>query len=328
MKVLFSYVLSPDVESYFTERLGEEVELTFLKTKDSEVLRNLIRDTDILIGSDKVTPELLQRAEKLKLVLFAYAGIDHLLVHFKPYPDLIVANSRGNTVPTAQHALALLLTVSNWTARFDRKMRNGMWRQFDEETASALLHERTAGILGMGSIGRQITRLLRGLTFDTIGCSRTGNPIPEFSSMKIYESCRLDDFLKQSQILIVCLPRTVATDGMIGERELNLLPEGAILIQIARGSIIQEAALFNALRSGRLMGAGIDVWYNYRPTEIDGKRYPYSFPFHELDNVVLSPHRASSPYNRPDRYDDVIDNIRRFIRNEPVLNKVDMQLGY
>ncbi|MBN1296211.1 hydroxyacid dehydrogenase, partial [bacterium] len=77
-----------------------------------------------------------------------------------------------------------------------------------------------------------------------------------------------------------------------------------------------------------LAGAGIDVWYNYSPDLIDGKKYPYTLPFHTLDSVILSPHRGGSPLARPDRYTDVIENIKRFIRSEPLLNLINLDRGY
>jgi phosphoglycerate dehydrogenase-like enzyme len=104
------------------------------------------------------------------------------------------------------------------------------------------------------------------------------------------------------------------------------------LVNIARGAIINEEALYNALKNNVIAGAALDVWYNYHPEVDNDKKYPYDsekFPFHELDNVILSPHRAASPHDDLKRWDEVIENISRFAEGEKdFINVVDIEKGY
>ncbi len=128
---------------------------------------------------------------------------------------------------------------------------------------------------------------------------------------------------------MTAVPRTPETDGMIGEREIGLLPEEPVVVNVARGSVIQEEPLYNALKSGRIAWAGLDVWYEYRPDEdAEGRRFPYHYPFHELENVVLSPHRGGSPLARPERFADIVENIRRYHRGEALKYVIDTERGY
>jgi phosphoglycerate dehydrogenase-like enzyme len=328
MKVVFSWIVTPELQDHFHKNLDEVAELVFPVEKSTDHLKDLVKDAEILVGSVNVSEELLKSARKLKLLLFAFAGIDRFVELLNKFPDLLVANNRGNTAPTAQHAVALLLAVANRTSLFDHKMKLGLWQRYDDEAESLLLDGITAGILGMGSIGSQIARLLCGFPIKIIGSTRTGVKNPEFPEISMHSAAQLSGFLQRSNILIISVPRTAETENLIGENELRMLPEKAILINVARGAIVNEKALYEALRSGHLSGAGLDVWYNYKPDVKDGKSFPYTYPFHELDNVVMSPHRAGSPFNRLERYDDVIENIRRVAAGQDILNRVDLELGY
>jgi phosphoglycerate dehydrogenase-like enzyme len=207
-------------------------------------------------------------------------------------------------------------------------MRTGKWRAFMDKPPSLLLNEMTAGILGMGAVGSHLAKILAGCAKKVVGCSRTGKGSSSCPSLTMYAITRLHEFLALSDILVVCVPNTPETDSMIGEKEIDLLPENAIIVNVARGAVIQEQPLYQALKSKRLWGAGLDVWYNYEPEEKDGKRFPFEHPFHELENVVLSPHRGASPLLRPERFDDVLNNIIRYIQHQPLTNRIDLDLGY
>ena len=141
---------------------------------------------------------------------------------------------------------------------------------------------------------------------------------------------QLDEFLRAIDILIVSLPLTPKTEGLIGERELELLGPDGLFLNVGRGAVVDEESLYNALKDRVIAGAALDVWYNYTPISDEGGRTsPYNCPFHELDNVVLSPHRAASPFRDLKRWDEVIENISRFAEaRTDFLNVVDVKAGY
>ena len=117
---------------------------------------------------------------------------------------------------------------------------------------------------------------------------------------------------------------------MIGEKELQLLGKDGLLVNVARGEVVQEEALYNTLTNKLIQGAAIDVWYDYQPTpDANDKKFPYHFPFHELDNIVLSPHRAGSPKEALARFNDVIFNINQLATGScNFVNVVDFSRGY
>ena len=117
---------------------------------------------------------------------------------------------------------------------------------------------------------------------------------------------------------------------MIKKKELNLIGQKGLLVNLSRGAVINESDLYHALKEKQITGAAIDVWYNYQP-ELDknGNKYPVYYSFHELDNIVLSPHRAASPFDDLNRWDEVIENIIRFAAGKTdFINTVNLENEY
>jgi len=140
----------------------------------------------------------------------------------------------------------------------------------------------------------------------------------------------LDEFLKEIDTLIVAVPQTPDTLSLIGQKELELLGPEGLVVNIARGPVIDESALYKVLSEHTIAGAAIDVWYEYRPEPDEaGRKFPFHHAFHELDNIVLSPHRGASPMDDLERWDEVIENITRFVEGRTdFLNIVDLERGY
>jgi phosphoglycerate dehydrogenase-like enzyme len=157
-----------------------------------------------------------------------------------------------------------------------------------------------------------------------VGDALTGDDDPTASVAE------LANLLPRAGALFVCLPHTPDTDGLIGAAELALLPPGAILVNIARGPIVDEAALYRALRDGPLHAAGLDVWYQYPENESARSRtQPSALPFHELDNVILSPHRAGHTAGAELlRIEHLTQLLNAAARGEPLPNPVDLEAGY
>jgi phosphoglycerate dehydrogenase-like enzyme len=136
--------------------------------------------------------------------------------------------------------------------------------------------------------------------------------------------------MKQTDILISAIPQTDKTRGMIKMKHLRMLGKDGLLVNVGRGDSIKEEALYKAIKENLIAGAPIDVWYDYDPKpDRKGRKYPYNFPFHKLDNTVISPHRAASPFDDLDRWDDVIENLSRLAQGKrKFLNEVDVREGY
>ncbi|MFX0106225.1 MAG: NAD(P)-dependent oxidoreductase, partial [Candidatus Hodarchaeota archaeon] len=148
--------------------------------------------------------------------------------------------------------------------------------------------------------------------------------------IKRYKFSQLNDFLRNIDTLIVAVPLTSLTNNLIKKNELGLLGSNGLIVNVSRGDIIDEESLFYALKEHIIEGAAIDVWYNYSPaSNEEGKKYPFNYPFHSLDNIVLSPHRGYSPFNDILRWNEVIENITRMAQGrQEFLNVVNLDEEY
>jgi phosphoglycerate dehydrogenase-like enzyme len=188
-------------------------------------------------------------------------------------------------------------------------------------------------VLGYGAIGQRVARVCQALGMHVLAVRHDPlAPGPEDVRAEIYGPAELHRLLPRSHVLIITLPLTEETDGLIGAGELALLPEGALLVNVARGEIVSEAALYRALRDGRLAAAGLDVWYSY-PEDRESRTHtpPSRFPFHELDNVVMSPHRGGafgSNYTEHARVVHLARLLNAAARGEAMTNRVDLSRGY
>ncbi|MBN1262487.1 MAG: hydroxyacid dehydrogenase, partial [Anaerolineae bacterium] len=156
---------------------------------------------------------------------------------------------------------------------------------------------------------------------------------------RIFPVTALHDLLPRADVLIIAVPHTDETTGLIGAAELALLPPKAILVNVARGPVVEQGALYRALREGRLHAAGLDVWYRYPSGQDAGygaanaraHTPPADYPFHELDNVVMSPHRAGGLHTEAverARMDDLAQLLNAAARGEPLPNPVGVERGY
>jgi len=201
----------------------------------------------------------------------------------------------------------------------------------EEGGVNLVLRDQTVGLLGYGAINQKVHKHLQsfGVRFAILRKHWDKQREPLLTEALRFSENELAPFLEATDILIIGLPQTSRTLGLIGADELKLLGESSLLVNVARGSIVDEEALYHALEDGVIAGAALDVWYEYRPEpDEQGRLYPYHFPFHGLDNVVLSPHRAASPVYAPDRWEEVVENILHFHQGEPLINVVDLTEEY
>jgi phosphoglycerate dehydrogenase-like enzyme len=211
-------------------------------------------------------------------------------------------------------------------------MKEGKWRLLDDEAKSIPLRHRRIGFLGYGHVNRNIHRFLANFEIEFHGLRKDWTKLKDQppTELREYSPDGLREMIGNVDILVVTLPSTDETIDLIGKEELELLGEEGILVHIGRGKVVQEKALYDALKQSRIKGAVIDVWYDYRPEPDEkGRKYPFHFPFNELDNVVMSPHRCASPFDDLERWDEVVRNIKRVHAGEKELeNLVDIEAGY
>ncbi|MFX0048585.1 MAG: NAD(P)-dependent oxidoreductase [Candidatus Hermodarchaeota archaeon] len=334
--VCFISTISKDVQNYLTENLKNlsNVKIIFPEDTSEESLLKLVPNAEILIGW-RPSKKILDRATKLKIFINPGAGINHLLELFTELNKerkVLLINGHGNSYFVAQHVVALLLALMNKILPHHQWMKEGRWRTGDENAISIPLRSREIGLLGYGAINQKVHQFLSGfdLNFHILrnNWNKQTKELP--TPAKKYNFNQFYDFLEEIDVLIIAIPVTSLTLGLIKAQEISLLGSKGIIVNVARGEIIKQEDLYNALKNRIIMGAAIDVWYDYHPSpDNNGLKWPYNFPFHTLDNIILSPHRGYSPFNDLLRWNEVVENITRIANGAGnLINIVDLEQGY
>lgn len=282
-----------------------------------------------VLVTGRPSPAELDASPALRKLLIPFAGLPAVTRQtLQNYPQIDVHNLHHNAPIVAETCFALLLAAAKAVVPIDRTFRQHDWSpRYVENRPGVMLAGRTALILGYGRIGARVGGYCRAFGMNVLGIKRTVRPSdPDF----VYEPGALHALLPQTDVLIVALPATPATTDMIGETELHLLRDKAILVNIGRAAVVEEAAFFAALQSGRLHAAASDVWYQYPASTADRNHTPPSnFPFHELDNMVMSPHRSGHvDVTESMRMQALASSLNTYLRSGTMPNRVDLVAGY
>jgi glyoxylate/hydroxypyruvate reductase len=286
----------------------------FRRTPEGEArFRAFLAEADVLYDFDRrLAPELPVLAPKLRWIQATSSGIGPFVKGAGlDATDIVITNAAGiHAVPLAEHTLlSLLYFVKDVPARL-RDQRAHVWERY----CGRELRGMTVGVVGLGAVGREIARTLRAVGLRVIGVRRT--PVDDPAALDVDEATtpdRLHELLPRCDALVLIAPHTPATEGMIGARELALLPAGAILVNIGRGALVDEPALIAALRAGHLGGAALDV--------AAVEPLPAASPLWDLPNVLITAHSASTVERENERLTDLFcENLRRFLAGEPLVN--------
>jgi len=221
--------------------------------------------------------------------------------------------------PLAEFVLLAMLMTGKDVLRLGREQREHRWERFAGEEIAG----KTVCVVGLGRIGREVARLARALDARTIGTVReVGDRPPDHLQVERLEPTdRLDELLPETDVLVLAVPHTPLTHRLLDARRIALLKPGALLVNIARGDVVDEAALIEALRSGHLRGAALDVF--------EREPLPADSPLWDLPNVFVSPHSASTVGVENGRIVELFrENIRRYLDGHPLLNLLDKELLY
>lgn len=285
------------------------------------------RDWAEVIVTGSAPPGLLT-GPALRHIVVPFAGLSpELREAALARPGVSVHNSHYNAVMVAHHALALMFACTHDVVVADGAMRRGDWGK-DEATApvSLFLPGKVALLLGFGHIAKALVAPLRALGMEVRAWRRRQEAE---EGVFTYGPSDLLEALAAADVVLISLPATPETVGRVGPAELAALKPSAVLVNVGRGAVVDEEALYRALAERRLKAAGIDVWYDYPPRG-NGliRTFPSKFPFQELDNVVMSPHRADAvpDWQRASAL-DTLETLAGLARGEP-RNLVDLAAGY
>jgi len=267
------------------EVLREATEVVFARGVDEHTLIEDVRDVQGIVvrAQGMISRRVMEHAPQLKVIGRHGAGVDNIDVDAATELGIWVVNTPLATVePVAEHTIALMLALSKLVVRTDRLMRRGKWRE-EADFRGRELKGRTLGVVGAGRIGARVAEIAR-LGFNMAVLYSDVRPnahVEELGGRR----CSLDDLLQQSDFVTLHVPLLPETEYLIGERELKLMKPSAYLLNLARGKVVNEAALIAALQSGQIAGAGLDV-YEVEPLPPDS-------PLLQMENVVLTPHMSS-----------------------------------
>ncbi|MHA1505647.1 MAG: 2-hydroxyacid dehydrogenase [Candidatus Asgardarchaeia archaeon] len=313
----------------FKDKIPEYCQLIFYSEVKEDKKRVL--DVDIVFGY-RIPESLFDSIKNLKLIQVFGAGVSLGIIEAVRRKKLRVkvCNTHGNRVAVAEHAFALMLAVSKNIVKYDSRLRDGFW-SIEGDPYNTQLLGKTVGIIGLGSIGQELAKRCKAFGMRVLGIKRHKDEElrKKLGIDFVGGKEDLDYVLMESDFIVLCVPRTRETIGMIGDREFKLMKKRPHIINVSRGNVIQEDALYKALREGLIRGAGIDVWYIYPKDFIRERKYPSNKPFWELDNVVMTPHVAwKTKEAEMEQMEQVLENIRRIHSGEEPINVVDVELGY
>jgi len=273
---------------------------------------------EVLVGLARFPARALQWAPNLRWIAATSAGVDKLAPEVAE--RVVLTNGTGlGAEPIAEHVICSLMMLSRGSHVYLRQQVEHKWqRGYQAREISGL----TMGVIGMGAIGRAVARRARALGMRVIGVRRSVDGLQQDPDAD--EMCppsNLEHVLSNSDAVVLATPLTSETRQLIGAPQLSAMKRGAILINIARGAVVDDGALLDALNNGHLGGAALDV---FAPEPL-----PADSALWDAPNVIITPHCASST----DRYDERVselmsDNLRRYVNGEPLRNVVDFNRGY
>ena len=267
--------------------------------------------------------DTLPASPRLRLFHVPFAGYEWLDRGLLP-ADCVVCNTFEHEVPIAEYVLRAMLEWQIGATPAAADFRAGSWRYHGPPDGPfhGEIFAKTVGLLGYGHIAQEVARRAAAFGMRCVAVTRTDRPTPAPLDWLGTTSADLDRMLEESDFLVVACPLSAETEGVIDAAALARMKPSAVLINVARGLIVDERDLYQALRDKVIAGATLDVWYRY-PSERESSPRPSAYPFHELDNVEMTPHCSAWTEGQVDRrWDFVAANLDRFARGELLHNVI------
>jgi D-2-hydroxyacid dehydrogenase (NADP+) len=307
-------------EVFWSERLRDKIEL--LPSHDKDDLRKVISDAEILVCFS-VDKEAFLAAKKLKWIHCGSAGVDQLLFPEFLKSGVILTTSRGiHGEAISDHVMAMVLAFSRGLVRSWNCKQRREWCPVEVMRQRFELKGKTIAIVGMGTIGRELARKAKAFGLKVVATRnrvRRGEKTRHVD--RLLSKTKLLEVLHDADIVVTAVPYTRETHHMIGPRELASMKQTAILINVARGEVVDEPALIDALSNGKIAGAGLDV-FEQEPLSSESRLW-------EMENVILTPHIAGSMSDYFKKVGEIFRrNLNRYLSHKPLLNLFDRKLGY
>ncbi|PKP61269.1 3-phosphoglycerate dehydrogenase [Candidatus Atribacteria bacterium HGW-Atribacteria-1] len=286
-----------------------DVKLYNSKASSQEEFIQRMKEAEVVVNVraySKFTEEVFKSCSSLKLLSVLGTGIDQIDLEAASKYNVLVTNTPGfAVVAVAEHALTLMLSVARQISLIDREVKEGKWPR----GLMTQLYGKTLGIIGLGAIGGQLARISKGIGMKVISWD-TFQPSKERAKEFGVEFVSLEDLLKEANVISIHLRLSSQTQNLIGRKEFSLMKPTAIIINTARGAIINREALLDALTSGKITGAGLDVF--------DKEPLPPDDPLLKLNNIVLTPYNPGmTPETIEKGAQIAVDNIINDLQGSP-----------
>jgi phosphoglycerate dehydrogenase-like enzyme len=336
INVLITFDFPPELIDKL-QNVSTHLSITCRKTEQPEEIADLIPELDVLYTWHRDILPQPGEAPRLRWVQLHSAGLDHIANHpLLTSGDVTFTTASGiHAIQIAEYVFTQLLAFSHHIPRMFEDKANHLWTKgrWDRYVPDEL-YGKTLGIVGYGQIGRRtaqiaktfgmrilaIKRNVRQLAVDGYSLPGIGDPEGDIPD-RIYPPLALKSFLKECDHVVLTAPFTADTRHLINAEALEAMQPHAVLVNVARGQLIDEQALIEALKEGKIAGAALDVF--------EEEPLPSDSPLWELPNVIISPHIAGFTPRYDERATDLFaENLRRFISGEPLLNAVDLTRGY
>ena len=313
------------VPEWFAERLREEFpqfEVVRMTTYDG--IEKELAEAEILF-TQSIRPEQFRIASRLRWIHSPAAAVHQFLFPELINSDVILTNAREVHGPVvAEHVVAVMFALAKRIPQNVRFQQRHVWGQeilWEEHAAPGEISGATLGLVGLGSIGRNVEKRASALGMHVI-CVRQNSASEKPEGVEeVLPSSRFDELLARSDYVVLAVPVTQETRGMIGREQLSHMKRDAYLINVGRGPLVQEDALIEALSAKRIAGAALDVF--------EKEPLPPESPFWDLENVLITPHTAGMTTKLWERHYTLFsENLRRFLRGEKLVAIVDKKRGY
>ncbi len=314
-KMSYKILVSDQLNEHGLSKFTEEYQVDYKPGLPHEELKEIIGDYEALLirSSTQVTEDVLKNAKNLKVVGRAGVGTDNIAVDAATREGILVINAPGgNTIAAAEHAIAMMFAIARKIPQANMKMKDEKWEK--KPFMGVELYQKKLGILGLGRIGSEVAKRARGLEMDVIAYDPY---ISERKASKLQiDILGVEEVLKQADFVSLHLPKTDETMNLINESTLEIMKDGAFIVNCARGGLIDENALYDALKDGKIAGAALDV-FDKEPLQ--------DYRLVELDNVVATPHLGASTKEAQALVaEDIVEQVIRALKGEPVNTAVNV----
>ena len=330
MKIVLTRSMVPGDILYITNGLDKKIKGRYEFVIPAEFTEQGICDVaegaDVLLGP-YVTRRIIQTAGNLKLIQVPWTGMDTFDFTAVQNIDVPVCNTHSNADSVAELGITIMLDLLKKASYHDRKMRAGNWNRDQQplDLKSRMLNKQTVCVLGYGSIGSRIGRLAAAFGARVIAVDDYAKTD---GTARVYPNNRVKEALSEADVVLCTLPLTDTTRGLMDDSMFSAMKDGAVFINMSRAAVVSEDAAWNALESGKLGAFGADVWWN-APKRGESQSYPSAkHPFWEMDNVLMSPHRAGFVEGSLPHLDGAIANIIALAEGEKLTGIVDTRKGF